>query len=110
MPDRAQLLAIIDRTYEARVRGDKEGVAPVWAPGSTYRLCGEQGLMPSFPAGPGDAGATVESIIDLIRFDSYEQLEAIVEGNRVEIGRDTSELQSRLHLVCRLLLEKKKTI
>src|SRR2546429_7060694 len=27
----------------------------------------------------------------------------------VEIGRHTSELQSRLHLVCRLLLEKKKT-
>src|SRR5687768_17836746 len=25
-----------------------------------------------------------------------------------EIGRHTSELQSRLHLVCRLLLEKKK--
>src|SRR6266481_9629906 len=27
---------------------------------------------------------------------------------RVEIGRDTSELQSQFHLVCRLLLEKKK--
>src|SRR2546422_6301419 len=27
---------------------------------------------------------------------------------RREIGRATSELQSRLHLVCRLLLEKKK--
>src|SRR5690625_6540414 len=27
-----------------------------------------------------------------------------------EIGRDTSELQSRGHLVCRLLLEKKKNI
>src|SRR2546422_6508299 len=26
----------------------------------------------------------------------------------LQIGRDTSELQSRLHLVCRLLLEKKK--
>src|SRR2546429_5715188 len=26
----------------------------------------------------------------------------------LEIGRATSELQSRLHLVCRLLLEKKK--
>src|SRR5687768_18349253 len=26
-----------------------------------------------------------------------------------EIGEHTSELQSRLHLVCRLLLEKKKT-
>src|SRR2546429_1507110 len=29
-------------------------------------------------------------------------------GKGCEIGRDTSELQSRLHLVCRLLLEKKK--
>src|SRR2546422_1650397 len=27
---------------------------------------------------------------------------------RAKIGRATSELQSRLHLVCRLLLEKKK--
>ena len=27
---------------------------------------------------------------------------------QTQIGRDTSELQSRLHLVCRLLLEKKK--
>ena len=29
-------------------------------------------------------------------------------GNEDEIGRDTSELQSRRQLVCRLLLEKKK--
>src|SRR5712672_3804153 len=29
-------------------------------------------------------------------------------GHRVEIGRDTSELQSLAYLVCRLLLEKKK--
>src|SRR3712207_6951274 len=28
----------------------------------------------------------------------------------LEIGRDTSELQSRQYLVCRLLLEKKKTV
>src|SRR5687768_5922009 len=33
--------------------------------------------------------------------------ELISEGNRSE--EHTSELQSRLHLVCRLLLEKKKT-
>src|SRR2546422_5676482 len=33
----------------------------------------------------------------------------IVDPDRqVEIGRAPSELQSRLHLVCRLLLEKKK--
>src|SRR5690606_11951894 len=30
-------------------------------------------------------------------------------GGPVQIGRDTSELQSRENLVCRLLLEKKKT-
>src|SRR5687768_18064786 len=29
-------------------------------------------------------------------------------AREAEIGRHTSELQSRLHLVCRLLLEKKK--
>src|SRR2546422_7572817 len=36
---------------------------------------------------------------------------AIREGGHVQLGRSeehTSELQSRLHLVCRLLLEKKK--
>ena len=85
MPDRAQLLAIIEGAYEARARGDKEAVAPVWAPGATYRLCGEQGLMPSFPAGPDDARETVDSIIDLIRFDSYEPREAVVEGNKVAL-------------------------
>src|SRR5690606_39449944 len=31
-------------------------------------------------------------------------------GKHIEIGRDTSELQSREKLVCRLLLEKKKKI
>src|SRR5438309_5318908 len=30
-------------------------------------------------------------------------------GGGEQIGRDTSELQSQFHLVCRLLLEKKKT-
>src|SRR2546422_7407475 len=39
---------------------------------------------------------------------SPEQLASQLE--KLEIGRATSELQSRLHLVCRLLLEKKKNI
>src|SRR5690625_7049479 len=34
----------------------------------------------------------------------------IGQTRRIEIGRATSELQSRGHLVCRLLLEKKKKI
>src|SRR5689334_24551747 len=32
------------------------------------------------------------------------------EHDLLKIGRDTSELQSQFHLVCRLLLEKKKYI
>src|SRR2546422_8464904 len=43
---------------------------------------------------------TLDHIARLRRFDGCEE--------RGEIGRATSELQSRLHLVCRLLLEKKK--
>src|SRR5258708_22873462 len=46
-------------------------------------------------------------------FDQVEQLGivhrvALVQGHHDEIGRAHSELQSPDHLVCRLLLEKKK--
>src|SRR2546429_6282461 len=38
-----------------------------------------------------------------------EQRDRVALLNRVRSEEHTSELQSRLHLVCRLLLEKKKT-
>src|SRR5690348_17442455 len=42
----------------------------------------------------------------------YEELKPLppqdLIGENSKIGRDTSELQSPVHLVCRLLLEKKK--
>src|SRR2546429_3557295 len=37
-------------------------------------------------------------------------LRALMEGPTVRSEEHTSELESRLHLVCRLLLEKKKTL
>src|SRR2546422_6983255 len=49
------------------------------------------------PVGPGHAGHLA---------DVRERAVAVVEMKRSE--EHTSELQSRLHLVCRLLLEKKK--
>lgn len=85
MLDRAQILDIIDRAYEARARGDKETVARIWAPGAVYQLAGEASLIPSFPSGPADAGETVSTIIDLIRFHALERLDAIVEDNRAAI-------------------------
>src|SRR2546429_4960377 len=37
-----------------------------------------------------------------------DELIAAIDGNHVRSEEHTSELQSRLHLVCRLLLEKKE--
>src|SRR5690625_5461574 len=45
----------------------------------------------------------------LIPFESFEDLSKEVETGDERSEEHTSELQSRGHLVCRLLLEKKKT-
>src|SRR2546422_1301370 len=39
---------------------------------------------------------------------AFDEILGLVEGNTTRSEEHTSELQSRLHLVCRLLLEKKK--
>src|SRR2546429_2574153 len=49
---------------------------------------------------------------DHSRISSVRSVEAAESSSEVVVSRSeehTSELQSRLHLVCRLLLEKKKT-
>src|SRR2546422_4355901 len=50
------------------------------------------------------------SIYDLISkdFDFTQTRQVKIFGNQIRSEEHTSELQSRLHLVCRLLLEKKK--
>src|SRR5207253_5624242 len=54
-----------------------------------------------------DASALPEP--DRKKLPSYESIPAIYLSKvGVQIGRHTSELQSRGHLVCRLVLEKKK--
>src|SRR2546422_7085334 len=45
---------------------------------------------------------------DVIELNSTQSQAARVDQERVRSEEHTSELQSRLHLVCRLLLEKKK--
>src|SRR5687768_18286261 len=52
-----------------------------------------------------------EAVLDVLGnhlFVFHHQYSRVVHGQRSE--EHTSELQSRLHLVCRLLLEKKKII
>src|SRR5687768_17795682 len=68
------------------------------------KQCFELGLMAiESPEEYGGAGSTIFNAIVAI-----EELARVDASLSVfEIGRHTSELQSRLHLVCRLLLEKK---
>src|SRR2546422_1883672 len=60
-----------------------------------------------------DAGASVRQIkqtLAALRRQNPSLVEPLVELRLVRSEEHTSELQSRLHLVCRLLLEKKKQL
>src|SRR5687768_18051724 len=67
-------------------------------------------------AAPGGRGrhaalpraARPEAADDLVRCYGLEADAAVHAGQELRSEEHTSELQSRLHLVCRLLLEKKK--
>src|SRR2546429_6270961 len=51
-------------------------------------------------------------VVQAVFFQLHRNLEVVRQGLAQSFGRSeehTSELQSRLHLVCRLLLEKKKS-
>src|SRR3989449_3458166 len=52
--------------------------------------------------------AHVEHAVGLVEYQHFESREIHVAALHVRSEEHTSELQSRLHLVCRLLLEKKK--
>src|SRR2546422_8542230 len=54
------------------------------------------------------AGASSVACTALMPRDRYSPSNSRVESSGVRSEEHTSELQSRLHLVCRLLLEKKK--
>src|SRR2546429_4586096 len=65
-------------------------------------------------AGTDEATQIVHMAVGIVAHDSLTEPQDVrhaelVAQDRFEIGRAPSELQSRLHLVCRLLLEKKKT-
>src|SRR2546422_7056897 len=68
-------------------------------------------LFRSLLAGMGVAnvGHTHPEVVTAVRAQAERHLHVMVYGEFVQRSEEhTSELQSRLHLVCRLLLEKKK--
>src|SRR5687768_17913613 len=62
-----------------------------------YRLIDYEHIERAALFAPAEARVTVVPVL-------------VAEGLRVRSEEHTSELQSRLHLVCRLLLEKKNTV
>src|SRR2546429_6718600 len=60
--------------------------------------------------GKKEQAAMVRKISDMVQVSYTRQKEPLGLGHAVLVRSEehTSELQSRLHLVCRLLLEKKK--
>jgi SnoaL-like domain len=85
MPDRDRILAAIDSAYADRKAGDTAALESFWAPGATFRISGEPGLLPPLPAGAAAAGDAVAGLIHLIRFHDYRRLDAVVEGNRAAL-------------------------
>src|SRR2546429_6026189 len=63
-------------------------------------------LFRSAAIGPTGSSATTEATESSVSNAPNAPIDST--GRSGEIGKHTSELQSRLHLVCRLLLEKKK--
>src|SRR2546422_6332228 len=62
-------------------------------------------------ASPGEVWPPVPPPAMTIMSTAVPRIAVALEGQRDQRSEEhTSELQSRLHLVCRLLLEKKKTI
>src|SRR2546429_5398811 len=72
---------------------------------------GLQFQAPKFELGMAPAGCMYSTVLDLGRFLSVLFNQGQGPNGRVlqRSEEHTSELQSRLHLVCRLLLEKKQT-
>src|SRR5687768_18141296 len=67
-------------------------------------------LLPAVPAGAaGDEGVDDHPLADLALPHTRADLDDLTHELVARSEEHTSELQSRLHLVCRLLLEKKKT-
>ena len=82
---------------------------------SVHGVCGALGIM-LVPVSNGDANfvtqliglVTILAFVFVASFIVWAILKQTMGIRETEIGRATSELQSLRHLVCRLLLEKKK--
>src|SRR5687768_18304211 len=80
------------------------------APPHIYTLSLHDALPISLPLSEGRrADADINRHVEDLAQQHLDQFALLIRILEVRSEEHTSELQSRLHLVCRLLLEKKKT-
>ncbi|ATE63047.1 nuclear transport factor 2 family protein [Rhizorhabdus dicambivorans] len=86
MLDRVSILAAVDDAYARRASGDKVALDAIWAPGAVFELVGRSPLMAAtLPTGPAAAMDVVSTLVDRVRFHSFERLDAVVEGGQAAI-------------------------
>lgn len=84
--NREELLLIIDAAYSARASGDPDQLAGFWAPGATFELAGDNGLLAGLPAdGCGPGHESVAALMELVEFKAFTRLDTVVEGRRAAI-------------------------
>ena len=83
---RDELLMIIDAAYGARASGNPAELEGFWAPGATFELAGDNGLLADFPAdGCGPGHQSVAALMELVEFKAFERIDAVVEGRRAAV-------------------------
>ena len=85
MSNQNELLAIIERAYDARVKGDKEALPTFLAPGATFRLIGSDHVLPDVRLAQDDAAQSIGELIDRFIFHSIERLDAVIEARKVAV-------------------------
>ena len=87
MPDRDQILQMIDDVYAARSAGDRATLSRCWSADATLRIAGRMDLASGgrLPTGKGDANAHASGLIDLFQFHDLKRLHAVVEGDTAAV-------------------------
>lgn len=85
MTDRDTVLRTIDKAYAARIKGDKDALAAMCAPGARLELAGYKPFLAGYAAGPAGFAQTANQLIDLVSFEGVDRVDAVVEGQRAAV-------------------------
>jgi ketosteroid isomerase-like protein len=87
MLDRDEMLASIEKAYEARVRGDKKALAGFFAANASFRIVGDDTLVGGVPFRGETPMDAIGELVDRFTFSDVERLATVVEGNKAAVRR-----------------------